>query len=232
LKENPWMKLAGKYKDDPLFKPMLEYIEARVILIGGSSHAGKSTLGLALAAKLGWSYRSTDKLARHPGRPWVGADGKAIPEHVEKYYRDMSVETLFLDVLSHYEKNVLPIVEVIVDSHASDLSTECLIIEGSALWPGFVANKVGSNGVKAIWLTASDQLFRNRIKRESNFCNVCKDEKDLIQKFLDRTLFYNKHMKEEVERLGFMSIDVESVSTADELLKKCMEFMQLRKWVV
>ncbi len=46
--------------------------ETRVILIGGSSHAGKSTLGQAIAAKLGWSYRSTDKLARHPGRPWVG----------------------------------------------------------------------------------------------------------------------------------------------------------------
>lgn len=197
--------------------------ETRVILIGGSSHAGKSTLGQALAAKLGWSYRSTDKLARHPGRPWVGANGKAIPEHVAEFYRELSVEALFLDVLSHYEKNVLPQVEVIVRSHASDLSTECLILEGSALWPGFVANLVGENGVKAIWLTARNQLLGNRIKRESNFCNVCKDEKYLIQKFLNRTLFYNKHMREEVERLGFMCIDVESVSKADELLNKCME---------
>jgi 2-phosphoglycerate kinase len=200
--------------------------ETRVIVIGGSSHAGKSTLGLALAAKLGWSYRSTDKLARHPGRPWIGADGKAIPKHVAEYYRELSVDALFLDVLSHYEKNVLSIVEVIVRSHASNLSTECLVLEGSALWPKFVANLVDAPGVKAIWLTASNQLFQNRIKRESNFCNVPKDEKHLIQKFLDRTLFYDKHMREEVERLGFMCIDVESVSTADELLKKCMELME------
>jgi predicted RNase H-like HicB family nuclease len=27
-KENPWMKLAGKYKDDPQFQAMLDYIEA------------------------------------------------------------------------------------------------------------------------------------------------------------------------------------------------------------
>ncbi len=200
--------------------------ETRVILIGGSSHAGKSTLGRALAAKLGWSCRSTDKLARHPGPPWVGANGKAIPEHVAEHYRELSVDALFLDVLSHYEKNVLPQVEIIVHSHASDLSTECLILEGSALWPGFVANLVGENGVKAIWLTARDQLFQNRIFSESNFCKVCKDEKHLIQKFLDRTLFYNKHMREEVERLRFMYIDVESVSTADELSKKCMELME------
>ncbi|NJL10674.1 MAG: type II toxin-antitoxin system HicB family antitoxin [Calothrix sp. SM1_7_51] len=26
--ENPWLKLAGKYKDDPQFEAMLEYIEA------------------------------------------------------------------------------------------------------------------------------------------------------------------------------------------------------------
>jgi 2-phosphoglycerate kinase len=199
--------------------------ETQVILIGGSSHAGKSTLGQALAEKLGWNYRSTDKLARHPGRPWVGADGKAIPKHVAEYYRELSVEALFLDVLSHYEKNVLPQVEVIVHSHASEKSTECLLIEGSALWPAFVASLVIAPGVKAIWLTASNQLFQNRIKHESNFCNVCNDEKDLIQKFLDRTLFYNKYMREEVERLGFICIDVESVST-DEFLKKCMELME------
>ncbi|MBV9388582.1 MAG: (d)CMP kinase [Chroococcidiopsidaceae cyanobacterium CP_BM_ER_R8_30] len=200
--------------------------ETRVILIGGSSHAGKSTLGRALAAKLGWSCLSTDKLARHPGRPWVGANGKAISVHVAEHYKELSVNTLFLDVLSHYEKNVLPQVEVIVHSHASDLSTERLILEGSALWPGFVANLVGENGVKSIWLTARDQLFQNRIFSESNFCNVCKDEKHLIQKFLDRTLLYNKHMMKEVERFGFMCIDVESVSTADELSKKCMGLIE------
>ncbi|WP_233787956.1 2-phosphoglycerate kinase [Dulcicalothrix desertica] len=190
-----------------------------MILIGGSSHAGKSTLAQALAVELGWSYCSTDKLARHPGRPWVGVDGKAIPQHVAEYYREMSVEALFLDVLSHYEKNVLPQVEVIVHSHVSDKSKECVVIEGSALWPKLVTNLVSVPGVKAIWLTASNQLFQSRINRESNFCNVSEDEKYLIQKFIERTLFYNKYMRQEVEDLGFMCIDVESVSTADELVK-------------
>jgi 2-phosphoglycerate kinase len=201
--------------------------ETRVILIGGSSHAGKSTLGRSLAAKLGWSYRSTDKLARHPGRPWVSANGKAIPEHVAKHYENLSVDALFLDVLSHYEKNVLPQVEAIVCSHVSDLSTECLILEGSALWPGFIANLVSTNGVKAIWLTASDQLFRDRIFSESNFYYVNEDEKYLIQKFLERTLLYNKSMRKEVERLGFICIDVEFTSILDELSKKCMELMEV-----
>ena len=201
--------------------------KTRVILIGGSSHVGKSTLAQSFAAKLGWSYRSTDKLARHPGRPWMGKKLKPIPEHVAQHYKTLSAEALFLDVLSHYQKNVLPQVEVIVHCHASDLSKECLIVEGSALWPEFVANLVGEDGVRAIWLTASEKLFRNRIKRESNFDNVAENEKYLIQKFLDRTLFYNKRMRGEVERLGFICIDVESISMADELLEKYMELMEV-----
>lgn len=177
--------------------------ETRVILIGGASHAGKSTLAQALASHLGWNYRSTDKLARHPGRPWVSAYGKAIPEHVVKHYRELPVEALFLDVLSHYEQNVIPQVEVIVHSHTSAKSKECLILEGSALWPAFITNLVSEKDVKAIWLTASDQLLQNRIKHGSNFCNVCENEKHLIQKFLHLTLFYNKRMREEIDRLGY-----------------------------
>lgn len=195
--------------------------KTRVILIGGSSHVGKSTLAQSLAAKLCWNYLSTDNLARHPGRPWVNADGKSIREHVAEHYRTLSIDALFFDVLLHYKKNVLPQVEVIIHSRMFDLSTECLIIEGSALWPKFIANLVSENDIKikAIWLTASDQFFQNRIHQESNFNQVGEDEKYLIQKFLNRTLLYNKHMKQEVERLGFICIDVESMSTTDELLE-------------
>ncbi|MCJ8279926.1 MAG: (d)CMP kinase [Rivularia sp. ALOHA_DT_140] len=193
--------------------------KTRVILIGGTSHAGKSTLAQSLAAKLGWNYLSTDKLARHPGRPWIQENKKFIPEDVVEHYKNLSPEELFVDVISHYEKNVLPQVEDIV------CSEECLIIEGSALYPGLVRNLVGENGAKVIWLTASDQLFRNRIFKESNFDNVGDEEKYLIEKFLQRTLFYNQRMMESLEHLGFTYIDVESASNTDELSNKCIEIL-------
>ncbi len=199
--------------------------ETRVILIGGSSHVGKSTLGEYLAGKLGWNYLSTDKLARHPGRPWVQTNKKVIPQHVIEHYKNLSTEALLSDVLLHYEKNVLPQVEAIVRSHASGLSMECLIIEGSALYPELVKNLVRENGVKGIWLTASDQFFQNRIERESNFDNVGEDQKHLIEKFIDRTLLYNNRMMELVEQLGFISIDVKSTSTVEEVSNKCMELI-------
>ena len=194
--------------------------ETKVILIGGSSHAGKSTLAQYAAAKLGWNYLSTDKLARHPGKPWMQDNKKIIPNHVVEHYQNLSSEELFLDVISHYEKNVLPQIENIVRSE------EYLIVEGSALYPGLVKNLVRENGVKAIWLTGGDYLFQNRILKESNFHNnVGKDEKYLIQKFLDRTLLYNKRMINLIEHLGFICIDVESTSTLEELTNKCIELI-------
>ena len=153
--------------------------ETRAILIGGSSHTGKSTLGRALSAKLGWSYLATDRLARHPGRPWVGINGQAIPAHVVEHYRDLSAEALLLDVLSHYAKNVLPQVEWIVcDDRLTDRSTTaCFVLEGSALWPRFMANLVNDNNrVQAVWLTAGEQLFRTRIFTESNVISHSKKQ--------------------------------------------------------
>ena len=186
---------------------------------------GKSTLSKFLAAKLGWSYIATDSLARHPGRPWANANG-TVKDHVAEHYRTLSIESLLNDVLSHYRINVLPQVKVLVDSHTSDLSTECLIIEGSALYPSFIADLVNKNSVRAIWLIGSDRTIQTRIFRESNFYNVDKDKHYLIQKFLDRTLLYNSRMQEEVKRLGFSSINVDSL-TVNRLANHCLKLMNL-----
>lgn len=57
-----------------------------IILIGGTSHTGKSTLAEFLAAELESINISTDKLALHPGRPWKERP-EEIPLHVKEHYR-------------------------------------------------------------------------------------------------------------------------------------------------
>ena len=204
---------------------MNELIRTRVILIGGSSHVGKSTLGKFLANKLNWSYLATDSLARHPGRPWASVNG-GVKDHVAEHYRILSVECLLTDVLSHYQINVLPQVRALVHSHASDLSTECLVIEGSALWPSFVTDLVSNHSVKAIWLTGSDLLFLTRIYQKSNFDRLDKDKQYLVQKFCERTLLYNRCMQEEVKRRGLISINVE-LATVEQLTDCCLKLTNL-----
>ena len=124
----------------------------KVILIGGSSHSGKSALSESIAANLGWNRISTDTLARHPGRPWRPAPEK-VPDHVAEHYLSLSVDELIKDVLRHYRVNVWPKVEEIVASHINDPSRAGLIIEGSALWPELVAT-LDFDNIATLWLTA------------------------------------------------------------------------------
>jgi len=73
----------------------------KLVLIGGTSHAGKSTPARRLAGDLGWDCLSTDQLARHPGRPWR-AD-QPVPEDVVAHYRELSDSELVDSVLSSQE---------------------------------------------------------------------------------------------------------------------------------
>ena len=111
----------------------------RVILIGGSSHVGKSALARSLADTLGWRLISTDELARHPGRPWRSSPER-VPDHVAEHYLTLPVDELIADVLQHYRVNVWPTVETLIRPATTEASSDRLILEGSALWPEFVAS--------------------------------------------------------------------------------------------
>ena len=192
------------------------HCDLRVVLIGGSSHAGKSTLAQSLASHLGWSDRSADKgLAPHPGRPWQ-AKPREVPKHVADHYLSLSVDELITDVLRHYRDNVWPLIKDIVTSHATDLSTDRLILEGSAILPELVVALTLDN-TAAIWLTASNELFEQRIYSTSQYETKSSREKKMIDKFLERTWLYNDRMMATVKRLGLVSMDVENASSVNEL---------------
>ena len=195
-----------------------------VILIGGSSHVGKTTLCESVAARLGWNQISTDALARHPGRPWRTSP-ETVPDHVAEHYLSLQADQLFEDVLHHYEANVWPKVETIVASHLDDPSASGLILEGSAVWPGFAAT-LDSQKVTAFWLTASDEVFRRRIHDASRYHSRSHLERNLVQKFLKRTLVYDAKMTEIVNRHGFILLDV-SDSNVEELTETCLAKVKL-----
>ncbi|MDE2705500.1 MAG: AAA family ATPase [Gemmatimonadota bacterium] len=197
--------------------------DLRVILIGGSSHVGKSTLADSLAAKLGWTQISTDKLARHPGRPWP----EPVPDHVAEHYLSLSVRELIEDVLHHYKVNVWPQVEAIVTEIATDTSKERIIVEGSALWPEFVATLDVAN-LAAVWLTASDAVFEQRIRAASQYRTKSQRERRIVDQFLKRSLLYNAQMMDSVREHGLVSMDVNAASV-DELTEKCLSLLGLEQ---
>jgi len=195
----------------------------KVILIGGSSHSGKSALSESIAANLGWNRISTDTLARHPGRPWRPEPEK-VPDHVAEHYLSLSVDELIVDVLHHYRVNVWPKVEEIVSSHIDGPSRAGLIIEGSALWPELVAT-LNFDNIAALWLTASEEVFRQRIRDESLYHSKSLRKRRMIDKFLERTLVYNAQMIEIANRHGFILVDVQQSNLA-ELTQRCLSILR------
>ncbi len=195
----------------------------RVILIGGPSNAGKSTLAQFLAFQLGWWHASTDKVqrARHPGRPWT--DKGTIPKHVADHYLTLSVDELFARVVHHYQ-SMWPGIESLITSHATDPSAEPLVLEGSALWPETVVT-LNLDNVAAIWLKPSNKLLEERILKASRFAEASDREKMMIQKFMGRVHQYNEHMMDMVKRFGLRAIDVDATSAVEELSDRCLRLI-------
>lgn len=179
----------------------MNHLTPRILLIGGTSHAGKSTLARNLGKTLGWKLVSTDHLARHPGRPWKALP-EQVPGHVAAHYLSLSANQLLADVLRHYQ-SLWPIIsDLIVHSDAP------LIVEGSALWPEWTAGLAPDN-VTALWLTASDESLKQRIREASGYDKAVGEQKEMIRKFVVRTLLYNRMMMEAVHRLELPSVSVE-----------------------
>ena len=190
--------------------------DARVLLIGGSSHLGKSTLAAGLADRLGWEARSTDKLARHPGRPWAEPPAE-VPPHVEEHYLTLTDDARFASVLLHYESVVWPLAEALIGEHARGPS---LILEGSAILPALVGRRPG---VTAVWLTGDDDLIHARIAAGSRYADRSRDGQAMIAAFAARSLRFNSLIVREVDRLGLVRIDVAADATVADLIELVLE---------
>ena len=83
------------------------------------------------------------------------------------------------DVLDHYRTLWARIQSII---HSKLEAKEFLVIEGSALLPELVKN-LNSSNVFALWLTASEELLRERIYQSSNYSRKTKEEKYHVWRF-------------------------------------------------
>ena len=192
--------------------------DIRVLLIGGTSHVGKSTLAQALAAKLGGEHVSTDSLARHPGRPWATSSGP-FPEHLRTHYLSLSVGELTSEQLRHYQR-LWPRVEALAAARATDTSGRRLILEGSGVLPQHAA---ALKNTAAIWLTASAEVLRDRIYSASRFDDLAPEEKVIVEKFLGRTRQYDQLILSAVSSLGLTSIDTNAAPSTADLMEKCLQ---------
>ncbi|WP_432005312.1 AAA family ATPase [Streptomyces parvus] len=185
--------------------------DVRVVLIGGTSNTGKSTVAGAVAERLGFEHRSTDGLARHPGRPWRTPE-REVPPHVAEHYGTLTTDELIASVLAHYER-LWPRIEELITDHARD-GAPGLVLEGSALWPERVA-RLTAPRTAAVWLTADDTVVRDRVRAAGRYEEATEGERLLIDRFLARTDRYQALMVDAVDALGLDRIDVGGRTVAE-----------------
>ncbi|MET8038771.1 AAA family ATPase [Streptomyces sp. NPDC005345] len=184
-----------------------------MVLIGGTSNVGKSTVAKEVAEKLGFECLSTDALARHPGRPWRTLDWE-VPAHVAEHYGSLTVDELITSVFEHYDR-LWPRIEELITTRAAEDRTG-LVLEGSALWPVHVA-RLQAPHAAAVWLTTDDSLVRARVHAAGRYEAAADEERALIDKFLARTERYQALMIEAIDRLGLARIDAGGGQSAEEL---------------
>ncbi|MFD5721636.1 hypothetical protein [Streptomyces sp. NPDC127036] len=189
--------------------------DLRVVLIGGTSNVGKSTVAKEVAAKIGFEYLSTDAMARHPGRPWRTPEWE-VPAHVAEHYGSLTVDELITSVIDHYDRLWPRIEELITARAASNRGSPGLVLEGSALWPVRVA-RLQVPHAAAVWLTTDDSLVRARVHAAGSYEAAADEERVLMDKFLARTERYQALMIEAIDRLGLARIDASGGQSAEEL---------------
>ena len=191
--------------------------DRKVLLVGGTSHVGKSTVAERIAAELGWRCLSTDQLARHPGRPWRN-DGSRAPAEVVEHYGTLTTQGLVDDVLRHYRRIVGPVVDAIVQACVQNPFDSGLVFEGSAILPELAAAR--GDRVAAVWLTAPERTVGARIRRESGYGGRPAAERQLIDAFLERSLAFDRVIRRAAAAAGHPVLDVSAGDLEAELLRR------------
>ncbi|MBD2827926.1 AAA family ATPase [Streptomyces californicus] len=192
--------------------------DVRVVLIGGTSNTGKSTVAGRLAERLGFEHRSTDGLARHPGRPWRTPEHE-VPPHVAEHYATSTPDELLASVLAHYER-LWPRIEELITDRARP-GAAGLVLEGSALLPERIA-RLTVPRTAAVWLTADDAVLRDRVRTAGRYARASEEERLLMDRFLARTHRFQTRTVEAVESLGLARLDVGGGRTVEELADAVM----------
>ena len=148
------------------------------------------------------------------GRCDICRSYERIADHVRDYYSRPDPQVLLTEVLAHYEANVVPHVVKLVEQRVRG-EGRSVVIEGSALWPGFVSGLMGLPSVRGAWLTLSGDAIEEGVFAESRYTRMPEAEKRLIESFLARTRAYATRMEMEARRLGLPIVSADGLTPED-----------------
>ncbi len=196
-------------------------IFATVVLVGGPPGAGKSTLGRALAERLGYAALSVDDLAaamrtvtdatRHPGlflQPYG---------HL-RYFTDSSADQLIADAV-RLEEVLWPAVERVIRTRIE--RGDGVVIDGWLLSPRRVA-ALGEDRVAAVWIHLDEDELDRRERRVESFREGSDDPDRMHVNFMSRSLWRNRVVAEQARWLGMPIIEQPGEIAVDDLVDRAV----------
>lgn len=182
---------------------------------------GKTTVARIIASRLQYGYISTDDIgtgisavtdsSSHPAFHYMGN------LDYREYYIVRSKDELILDINNQHEA-LWPALLRLFENHTT-WSSET-IIEGWALRPSYISTLSGD--INGVFLLSDDSLIENRV-RASDFSNGSSDPDTMIQKYIERSLWFNHLLRDQVAQLDLNSISISVGMNPADIAENCLQ---------
>jgi 2-phosphoglycerate kinase len=197
--------------------------QPKVFLVGGAPGAGKTTLGRALAARLGKASLSLDDVfsavlavttrESHPGLHAMG--GRTAAE----YFTTTEVEQLQADATLQHEA-MWPPAQKVIRNHATWGSP--MVIDGWFLRPDRVA-RLDLERVRPLWLVVDPPVLEARERANAGFFGNAVDPERMLRNFLARSLWFNDLIAREAGALGMKILRQDGSASVDDLCARALD---------
>jgi hypothetical protein len=190
----------------------------KVIYLGGAPMLGKTTSARILACRLGYSSISTDDIGVAIG---AVTETDRPPMDYREYYIVNNLERLIQDLNEGHER-MWPALGTIIQNH--EAWGYPLVIEGWALRPDYVHTLAGD--ISGVFLLAGEALIESRV-RSSDFSQGASNVALMIERYCERSFWYNAMLREQVTRLGMKALEISDGMRPEEIVAECLSLLSL-----
>jgi 2-phosphoglycerate kinase len=188
----------------------------KVIYLGGAPMLGKTTVARILACRLRYSSISTDDIGVAIGSVTMT---DRYPIDYREYYIVNSKEKLIQDVNNQHER-LWPALRTLIQNH--EAWGHPVVIEGWALRPSYVHSLTGD--VSGLFLLADEALIERRV-RSSDFSKGASNVALMIERYCERSFWYNAYLRDEVTRLGLKALVISDGMRPEEVVDECLSLL-------